>query len=296
MQTKRDSYQVITDKIIDALETCGPSQRPWIGPNLTMPRNATSGHQYRGINVLMLWATAQEKGYAANRWATFKQWSDKGAKVRKGETGTPVVWFSMLDRKSDDAGDDEKSGRVPCLRLSWAFNVDQVEGYESEKIPSPADNEVSPIERADALIAASGAKIQHQGVRAMYVPSRDEIHMPPQHLFTGTATMTPTEAYYAVALHELTHWTGPRLDRAFGERFGDQAYAFEELVAELGAAFLCAELGVTSEPRDDHASYVASWIKVLKNDRKAIFTAASKAAEAADYLRGVDRSKIQEAA
>lgn len=297
MEAKRDTYQVITDAIVAALEKCGPYERPWIGQTLTMPVNATTGHEYRGTNILMLWLAAKEAGYAANSWATFKQWADKGASVRKGEKGTPIIWFKMLDRKDADSGEtDEEGRRIPCARLSWAFNASQVDGYTAEECRAEDDNQVSPIMQADRLITASGATVRHEGTRAFYRPGTDEIVMPPQHLFTGTSTSSPTEAYYSVKLHELTHWTGPRLAREFGKRFGDDAYAAEELVAELGAAFLCAKLGIASEPRADHASYLASWIRVLKNDRRAFVTAASKASEAADYLLGFQRQQTQEAA
>lgn len=288
MHTKRDTYQIITDTILQALETCGPCERPWVGPSLTMPVNAVSGHEYRGTNVVMLWIAAKEAGYAENQWATFKQWSENGASVRKGEKGTPVIWFKMLERQGDEVGDidaeDENGRRIPCARLSWVFNVAQLDGYQPEKARAPEHNQVSPIETVDALITASGAKIRHEGANAFYRPSTDEIVLPPQHLFTGTSTSSATEAFYGVVLHELTHWSGPRLKREFGKRFGDDAYAAEELVAELGAAFLCARLGVSAEPRADHAKYLASWIKILKGDRKAFITAASKASEASDYL------------
>lgn len=286
MQTKRDTYQVITDAILKALANCGPCERPWIGPSFTMPCNAVSGHEYRGTNVIMLWSAAQEAGYDSNRWATFKQWSQKGATVRKGEKGTPIIWFKMLERKAEDAGDDAEERRIPCARLSWVFNVAQVDGFDEAAPEIPTTDPVEPVEIADALIKASGARITHEGYRAFYRPSTDEIILPPRELFTGTSTSSPTEAYYGVALHELTHWTGHpnRCAREFGKRFGDDAYAFEELVAELGAAFLSAKTGVAIEPRPDHAKYLASWIQVLKDDRKAFVTAASKAAEASEYL------------
>jgi antirestriction protein ArdC len=282
---KRDTYRIITDTILAALENCGPLERPWIGHSLTMPVNAISGHEYRGTNVVMLWAAAQAAGYPENAWATFKQWSEKGANVRKGEKATPVIWFKMLERKTADAGADDQDGRlVPYVRLSWVFNVAQVDGYQPEEGRIPEDSQVSPIERADGLIGASGARITHEGSRAFYRRGTDEIVLPPRHLFTATSTRSATESYYGVALHELTHWTGPRLEREFGKRFGDFAYAAEELVAELGAAFLCARLGISDEPRADHAKYLASWIKLLRDDRKAFITAAGKAAEASDYL------------
>jgi len=297
MSTKRDTYQIITDTILETLENCGPCERPWVGPSLTMPINAVSGREYRGTNVVMLWVAAREAGYLESAWATFKQWSEKGATVRKGEKGTPVIWFQMLERKdADDAGVDEGSSRIPCARLSWVFNVGQVDGYQTGPVRTPEDNQVSPIAQADALIAASRAKITHQGAQAFYRPSTDEIVMPPRHLFTGTSTSSATEAYYGVALHELTHWTAPRLQREFGKRFGDAAYAAEELVAELGAAFLCAKLGIEAEPRADHAKYLASWIKILKGDSRAFITAASKASQASDYLLTLGAQNVEEAA
>ncbi|RWE04173.1 MAG: DUF1738 domain-containing protein [Mesorhizobium sp.] len=297
MSTKRDTYQIITDTILEALENCGPYERPWVGPSLTMPVNAVSGHEYRGTNVVMLWIAAKAAGHSANSWATFKQWSEQGATVGKGEKGTPVIWFKMLERKdADDAGTDEDGRRIPCARLSWVFNVGQVDGYQPAKARTPADNEVFPIAQANALIAASGANIIHEGAQAFYRASTDEIVLPPRHLFTRTSTSSATEAYYGVALHELTHWTAPRLQREFGKRFGDAAYAAEELVAELGAAFLCAKLGVEAEPRADHAKYLASWIKILKGDRRAFVTAASKASEASGYLLNLRAPDIPEAA
>ncbi len=192
----------------------------------------------------------------------------------------------MLDRKQADAGDaaaDEDSRKVPCARLSWVFNIAQVDGYAAPA-SMPQENQVSPIDQADALLVATGASITHQGAQAYYRPSTDELVLPPREAFTGSATMTPTEAYYATALHELVHWTGKRLDRDLAGRFGTEAYAAEELVAELGAAFLCAELGVSSEPRADHAAYLAMWSKLLRDDRRAFTTAAAKAAQASDYL------------
>jgi antirestriction protein ArdC len=297
---KRDTYQTVTDAILAALATCGPGERPWARAGLTMPVNAVSGHTYRGSNIVMLWIAAQEAGYSQSRWATFKQWAEKGARVRKGEKGTPVLWFKMLDRKDDGAGESDEGGRkIPCARLAWVFNIDQVEGYEDTAPLKLSGSPVEAIVLADALLAASGARIAHGGAQAFYRPSTDEIVLPPREAFTGTSTSTATESYYAVALHELVHWTGnkARLSRELGSRFGTQAYAAEELIAELGAAFLCAELGITSEPRPDHAAYLASWAKLLADDRRAFTTAAAKAAEASDYLLAMlSAGELQKAA
>jgi antirestriction protein ArdC len=166
------------------------------------------------------------------------------------------------------------------------FNAEQVVGFTAPAAPDP----LGPIERiasADRFVSATGARIEHGGERAYYRPSADHIQMPPEDAFCGTATMTRSEGYYATLLHELTHWTGAkhRLDRNFGKRFGDDAYAVEELVAEIGAAFLCAELQITQDTRPDHAQYLAQWLKVMKDDPRAIFAAAAKASEAASYLK-----------
>jgi antirestriction protein ArdC len=161
-----------------------------------------------------------------------------------------------------------------------------VDGDQPLAIDAPPATVITPIEQAEAFVSATGASISHGGARAFYRPATDSIQLPPREAFIGSLTSTPAEAYYSTLLHELTHWTGAetRCNRQLGKRFGDQAYAIEELVAELGAAFLCADLGITDEPRADHAQYLASWLSVLKADKKAIFTAASKASETAAFL------------
>lgn len=283
-----DVYQRVTDKLLAALETCGAWERPWLGRggSSSMPVNATTGRQYRGSNVVMLWMAAMERGFSRNVWGTFKQWQDKGAQVRKGESGTPIIWFSILERQGEptEQGDAEKK-RVPFARCSWVFNADQVDGYEASG-EAVEVQQFDPIEQAEALMLASGAKIAHSGASAFYRPSTDEIVLPPREAFVATSTASAAEGYYGTALHELVHWSGakPRLDRDLTGRFGDDSYAAEELVAELGSAFLCASLGVSLEPRVDHASYLRAWIKILRNDKKAFVTAAAKASQATDYL------------
>ena len=292
-QERRNTYQVITDAILTALENCGGWQRPWINrATNALPTNEVTGSTYSGSNIVMCWVTAMERGYTQQRWATFKQWDSKGATVRKGEKGTPIVFFSRVDRK--DEGDDSNVRSIPYARLSWVFNIDQVDGYTPPEIEEAVDT-INPLERADQVIAGTGATIVHGGDRACYIPSVDRIHMPDRESFVGTPTSTATESYYGTLLHELTHWTGPRLKREFGKRFGDAAYAAEELVAELGAAFLCAELGVTATPREDHASYLASWLKLLRDDNRAFMTAASAASAAVEFILAGQAEK-QEAA
>jgi antirestriction protein ArdC len=218
---------------------------------------------------------------------TFKQALELGAHVRKGESGSLVVYASKLTRtETDEATGEEAAREIPFLKGYTVFNVEQVDGLP-EYFYAPAAPRLDPVQRiarADAFVVATGASISHGGNCAFYSAGEDRVQMPPFETFRDA------ESYYATLSHELTHWTKhkSRLDRDFGKkRFGDEGYAVEELVAELGAAFLCADLDLTAEPREDHASYIAHWLKVLKDDRRAIFTAASHAQAAADYLAGL---------
>jgi len=277
-----DIHQHLTDRIVAAIEAgAGQWQMPWHrGSGGRHPVNVASGNKYRGVNVLGLWVEAQVNGYGSHLWGTFRQWEATGAYVRKGQKASYVVFYKEIEGDSDD-GDETDSKRRLFARATPVFNADQVDGFGE---PRPAA--VEEIDTAEALVSRTGASIVHGGGRACYVPSLDEIRMPERGSFIGSATSTATEAYYSTLLHELTHWTGPshRCNRDLSGRFGTEAYAMEELVAELGAAFLCAELGITVEPRPDHAQYLAHWLSVLKADKRAIFTAASKAAQAAAYL------------
>lgn len=241
------------------------------------------GTPYRGINVLILWFEAIEHGYTASTWMTYRQVEALGAQVRKGEHGATVVYAKTIERAEDGTvTGDETVTRVPMLRAYTVFNTDQIDGLPVPTPAQPSANTESVsarIERADAFIAATGATIVHRGNRACYIPSADRIEMPPYGQFIDTLTASAAEGYYATVLHELVHWTSPphRCDRDLGKRFGDNAYAREELVAEIGAAFLCADPSSTLDPRPDHAAYLANWLAVLKSDKRAIFTAAALA-------------------
>lgn len=283
-----DIHQHITDQIVAAMEAgAGDWQMPWhrSGHAITRPKNIASGKAYRGINVLSLWVAAEAKDYAHGLWGTYKQWQDQGAQVRKGEKSTVIVFYEELERPRED--DPAETETVLFARASRVFNAEQVEGF----VPpageeAPREDRITPVAAAESLVAATGARIAIGGERAFYRPADDRIQMPDRERFTGTETLSPTDGWYGTLLHELTHWSGAphRLDRDLSGRFGDQAYAMEELVAELGAAFLCAELGLAAMPRPDHAAYLANWLTVLKADKKAIFTAASAASRAADFL------------
>ncbi|ODA66033.1 DNA primase TraC [Methyloligella halotolerans] len=279
---RRDLHAEITEKLIAAIEADpGEPQLPWrksSGP-LSMPVNAQTGNAYNGINVIALWVAAELRHFTTPIWATYRQWAEKGAQVRKGEKAATVIFYKEY-RADPDPEDESDDGSRRVARASAVFNADQVDGVA---IPSPEPSLASlgPVERigsAERLVGASGARIEHGGQRAFYSPSTDHIQMPDENLFCGTDTMTRHEAYHAVLLHELVHWTGgkSRLDRQFAKRFGTKAYAAEELVAEIGSAFLCSELGVTQDTRPDHSKYLSSWLELLKHDNRAIFTAAAK--------------------
>jgi len=289
---KRDLHAEITGNIIAAIETDpGNPTMPWrrTGGDLFLPCNAHSKAEYNGINIINLWVMAEIRGYQLPIWATYKQWAELGCQVRRGEKSSPVIFYKEfeVDADPDDADDD---GKRRMARASNVFNAAQVDGFETPAPPQP----LGPIERiqaVDQFVKATKATIRHGGEQAYYHTAKDFIRMPSEDLFTGTETMNRSESYYAVLLHELTHWSGakPRLDRNMKSRFGDDAYAAEELVAELASAFLCAELQITQDTREDHAQYLAHWLKIMKGDNKAVFAAAAKASQAVTYLKSLQK-------
>ena len=289
----RDTHQEITDHIIEAIEAgAGQFEMPWHRSGGGMPVNAKTGNLYNGVNVLSLWVAGDRRGYGSDKWATYRQWQELDANVRHKEKGSPIVFYKETTRDVVDPVTGNASEEPSYFaRTSRVFNADQVEGYTAPDGDTPTRNLVKIIENADSFVANTGADIHNGGERAYYRRSSDHIQMPERERFTGTPTSTPTESYYAVLLHELTHWTGhpKRLDRDFAGRFSGQGRAMEELVAELGSAFLCADLGVSNSPRPDHAAYVANWLEVLNDDKKAIFTASARARDAVGYLSGVEK-------
>lgn len=287
----KDVYQEITNKIVAAMEHAGRSGERWKLNSSGQGRPVNvRGMAYRGVNVPILWAAAAEKSYTSATWGTFKAWQERDAYVRKGERGTGIVVWKRVDHQPKPGEDD--AGYSLFARGFHVFNAAQVNGYSE---PQPANDSPSPmaqrIATIDAFMTATGATIEHHGVRAFYKhPPADKIVMPPLELFHDSW------GYYATLLHEAVHWTGarPRLCRQMGKRFGDEAYAGEELVAEIGAAFMCADLGLADQPRDDHAAYVKNWIRALKNDNRAIFSAASEAQKACDFLHGLQEDAADE--
>ncbi len=282
-----DIHQHITNQIITSIEQgAGDFQLPWHqgGGIVSRPTNIASKKAYRGVNIVALWAASQACGFSSGIWGTYRQWSEAGAQVRKGEKSSYVVFYKELEfARAEDGADAESETRL-FARATPVFAAEQVEGFNTEPVGDRP--EIEPIDAADAFVRATGAAIAHGGTRAYYRPSTDSIQLPDRTAFVGTATSTAQESYYSTLLHELTHWTSPehRCNRTLGKRFGNDAYAMEELVAELGAAFLCADLGITLEPRLDHAQYLTSWLSVLKADKKAIFAAASAASKAVEFL------------
>ncbi|MFS6933764.1 ArdC family protein [Klebsiella oxytoca] len=308
-QDKVDLFQVVTDKIIAALEKgTSPWHKPWSttpGAHAVnmgrLPANSITGRSYSGINVLLLWIDAAEKGFTSHRWLTFRQARVAGGNVRKGEKSTLVTLFKPFEKKeTDEQGKplfDEQGNAVISLRNFMTsfhlFNVEQCENLPEklltpmarigDAVELPEQRDIERIQRAEQIVACSGVPVIHRYQnRAFYSPGPDRITMPEAVQFERPAD------YYSTLLHELVHSTGhiSRLARegitSSSRRFGDPVYAFEELVAEIGSAFLCAEVDIQGDVQ--HESYIASWLKTLKEDKKAIFQASRFAREAFEYL------------
>ena len=274
-----DIYQKVTDKIIAELEQgTAPWVRPWSSGIDPQPRNAASGRAYSGINNLMLNLQAAACGYETNEWLTFRQALQLGGHVRKGEKSSSVIFYEprIVESDPDDPVADG-TRRVPLLKVFNVFNRSQVEGLSPIDRP-PVHEPFDSCVMAEQIIDGSGASILYQGFRAFYSPTKDQITLPARHHFAGSAE------FYGTALHELAHWSGhpARLGREFGKRFGDSAYSAEELVAELSSAFLAAYCRIDGQLQ--HAAYLGSWLTLMRQDAKAIFVAAGKAQQAADFL------------
>lgn len=283
---KADIYARVTDDIVRAIEAgVKKYEMPWhrrTGSGL--PRNAATGNVYHGVNIIALWAANHLGGYFLPYWATFLQWEKLGARIRRGAKGSMVVFYKREEAASDDEDDDSGKASRLVTRCSLVFNAEQVDGWSCPK-PIRQDR-TKKVREVDDFIEALGADVRYGSDAACYIPAIDRIDMPAREDFIDRSTGSATDGFYSVLLHEHVHWSGgeKRLKRDLSGRFGDDAYAMEELVAELGAAFLCAELGLSVQPRKDHAAYVASWLKVLRQEKAAIFSAASTATAACRYL------------
>lgn len=287
MNTARfDIHQTITDQIIAAIETgAGEFKLPWhrAGADLLHPRNVASKIAYRGVNILTLWLTAEGKGYSSGLWGTYNQWMSLGATIRKGEKAAHIVFYKQVETNSNDA-EDNKTRLI--ARTTPVFAAEQVTGYEINTPVAIAGSAFKHCEEAESFIQKTGAEIIYGGGQAYYQPFTDSIHIPHRESFIATETSSAEENLYSVLFHELIHFAGKqeRCNRDLTGRFGSESYAMEELVAELGAAFLCGHFNISSSPRQDHAQYLTHWLSILKSDKRAIFTAASKASQAVDFL------------
>ena len=286
---RRSLYDEITTKIISELEA---GRVPWVQPwgtaaakaPLAMPKNAASGRAYSGVNVLILWGAVIEHGFPSQSWCTFRQALSLGGNVRGGEHGTTVVYadrFVPDDEKQRARETGEEANAIPFLKRFAVFNTAQCEGLPDDIAviaPPPESGLIEP--RVEALIKTSGIDFRIGGNRAFYVPAHDYVQVPPPQAFFEPIN------WHRTALHECGHASGAvhRLNRDLSGTFGTKKYAFEELVAEISAAFCCAALGIVPTVR--HADYIGSWAEVLREDNRAIVRAASQASKAADYLLG----------
>jgi antirestriction protein ArdC len=280
-------YQDVTDSIIKQLES---GAIPWVKPwkaDSTADKNIISQKAYQGINRLILGMSSMSQGFDNPAWASYKQWESLGANVRKGEKGTRIVFFTKVEKENKTTGDAES---YAVLKAYTVFNAAQIEGLDIVAADPVPAVEFTANQLAEDRIVKTGAAISHGGDAAFYAPSVDRIQLPNKNTFDNESS------YYATAFHELTHWAGSesRLDRVKGKRFADPAYAFEELVAEMGAAFLCQDYGIQGELR--HAGYIQSWLKACRDDNRAIFKAAALAQKAADYINSLDATAIALAA
>ena len=286
-EERKDVYERVTNKIVEQLENgVKPWAKPWEGGTPTRPlrHNAVP---YAGINVIMLWGAACEKGYDTPYWMTYNQAVEYGAYVRKGEKGSLVVYANSVTKKEhDDQTGEDVERSIPFLKGYTVFNASQIEGLPEKYYakPPPKRGPMQRLAHADAYIANTKAAFVYGGGRAYYNQDADHIRMPVPEAFPEP------EQFYATELHELTHWTKHpnRLAREFGRKaWGDEGYAQEELVAELSSAFLCADLEITPDVREDHAAYIGNWLTALKDDKRHIFHAAAHAQRAVDYLHGL---------
>lgn len=290
---RADVYTRITAEIIAAIEQgTGEWRAPWFhnGTSVARPTNVASGKRYRGINTVALWVAAMAGGYSDGLWGTYRQWQAAGAQVRKGERSTTVVLWKQIasPEPADDDDSDDGGHRRMFARAFSVFNVAQVDGYEQPQTDVLPESD--RLTHAEAFIANLGIKTVFGGSEAYYLPSSDTVFMP------DFASFRDTASFYGVWLHENGHASGAkhRLDRDLSGRFGSAAYAAEECCVEILSGLVLADLGIAHHPRPDHAAYIASWIEVLKGDPRAIFTAASKAQQAADWMHAQQPASAKE--
>ena len=293
---KADIHQEITDAVVESLEAIREQygkdregfawDKPWIDTANGRPRNI-DGKPYRGINVLLLLIQASKMGYTQNIWGTIKAWNSKGGKIIKGSKSIKITFYREIKSEDKETGEETK---IRFLRTYSVFNIAQVEGVTIQDDTQTLINTVERDKLIDSFVSGTNAILKDGGNRAYYSPTNDFIGIPKLEQFKTT------DGYYSTLLHELTHWTGAmkRCNRDLKNKFGSQAYAFEELVAELGSMFLCNKfniLGRDEEQMRNHITYLDSWIKRLKDDKKAIFQASTLAQKAFDFLEGLQEEE-----
>lgn len=302
----QDNYQIITDAVLELMSKHGTDwTKPWQAQASLGHCNVQSGKPYNGTNIFLLAVSAMKQDFSSNEWGTFNQWFTLGGGKREKidgkwvvtkqskytvkPKGTKIIFFDKIKIEDKDTQEEKL---IPMLKGFTVFNADQVEGYTPKPV-QPITETKARHDRAEALIALTGADIRYGGDKAFYVPSQDFVQMPVLEDFKGTETSTDFEAYYSTMFHELTHWTGnkARLDRKMVGRFGSNAYAFEELVAELGAVFLTCQVGINVAPRPDHAKYLNNWLEVIKSDKRAMVKAFAQAQKASDYILGFEQAQ-----
>lgn len=287
-RSKRDVYDVITARIMELLDKgIIPWRKPWRGGRAGMPKNLASGKAYRGVNVFLLHCASMSEGYDSPYWLTFKQAKERGGNVRKGQHGMPVIFWNWIEKEKTLATGDKVKEEVPFLRYYTVFNVEQCEGIDYPKPDTQGDPlEFQPIGECESVVDGFTDKpaIEHDGHgRAFYRPATDTVHLP------ETVRFDSKQGYYATLFHELTHSTGHenRLGRCKDQKqaaFGSTDYGKEELVAEMGAAFLCGHCGIEGQTIENSAAYVDGWRRAIRQDKKLVVHAAAQAQKAADYI------------
>ena len=278
---KIDRYELITNQVIELMEKQGTDWIKTWGSNVNSNQhNKFNKKSYNGTNVFLTCLSAYVNGFTSNQWGSYKQWKDKGYQVKKGSKGTPIIYYSKIEIKDKE---NEEVKTIPILKGFSVFNGNQIENYTPPKIEK--EKSCFNHNKTDRLIESTKAIIKQGGNKAFYSPSADFIQMPFKQDFKGCKDQSAKESYYNTLLHELSHWTGhkTRLDRSF-KKFGSNAYAFEELIAECSSVFLCGMLGINNKPNIQNAKYLNNWLEVLKNDKKAMIKAFSQAQKASDYI------------
>jgi len=294
VKIKKDLYQDFTNQVIEQMEN---NNMKWFKPFTTSiingHHNVVSKKPYQGLNCFSIGVAVHNNNFKSNEWATFSQWEKLGAKIKKGSKSTQILYWNI--KEYEDKNNKDKLVKIPMLKYYNVFNADQVDEYETKEIETKELDDWKAHFKTDVFVESTGADIKISN-KAFYIPSEDFIGMPSKEDFKGDKENTKEQYYYSTLLHELTHWSGhsSRCNRDLQNRFGSKAYAMEELVAEIGSAFLCSYLGVTKAPTPNHGRYLNNWLEVLKEDKKAIFKAFSLSKASSEYLMELDKTETEE--